>query len=499
MNRTSRINLPVLVGAVLTFASAMAHAVIDLDATGTQPVGTVTVSNETLTNESGRTVTVQASGQTYHVITLSATSTVLRVDGKIGVSGADNRQLFIRYDLENMVFRRPTSDTGAPPSTGTVRINDADNDGTTDTGGDIVTLSKEAGGGTGGDSVVYSAPDNAVIDDEAIVSAYLHNELAILPNQPGGISMSVYLSLTDALGGRQALASKSQTAVTTAPSLATIVTPAAPLTASVDSGFTQLWAQSSTVGANSPQPLGSLAVRVGPTSGLHVKASDGNTVLVPGDVVMTARSRTTFSGDFSIGSFALSEDGCATTTADSLRVNVAKSQAAALVPVFEGTRSLCITVPNTNETAIMPSAFLVEADYAPLANAAIGPQDLVETQIGRIRRDGTSVQIPHLTTAAEYEQRIVIVNRSSRAADYNFQFTPASGTTARDGAMAEGTVGASSTLVLEATDVVTLSGGTETAASLNLVAPFGRIDVLTTQINITNGATDTVRYTALTN
>ena len=495
MNWKSRVNLPVLVGAVLALASVAAHAVIDLDATGTQPVGTVTVANETLR---GSGHTVLAGEETYHVITLSATSTVLRVDGKLGVSGADNRQLFIRYDLDNMVFRRPTSATGAPPSTGTVRINDADNDGTMDSGGDIVTLSKELGGGTGDDFVVYSTPDNAVINAQAIVSAYLHNELAILPNQRGEVGMSVHLSLTNAIGGRP-LVSKSKTAVTTAQSLATTVTPAAPVTASVSSGFTQLAAQSSTVGPNSPQPLGSVAVRIGPTMGLHVKASDGETVLIPSDLIMSGRSKTMFSGDFSIGSFALSPDGCATTTANSLRLNVAKSEAIALMPVFEGTRSLCITVPNTNETVIPPSAFFVEADYVPLANAAIGPTDLVETQIGRIRRDGTTVQIPHLTTAAEYEQHIVIVNRSSRAADYNFNFTPASGVTVQDGAMAEGTVGAFSTLVLEATDVVTLVSGTETAASLNVVGPSGRIDVLTTQINLTSGNTDTVRYTALAN
>ena len=497
MNWKSRVNLPVLAGVVLALASATAHAVINLDATGTQPVGTMTVANETLTDTSDRTVL--KGGQTYHVITLSATSTVLRVDGKIGVAGRTGRQLFVRYDLENMVFRRATSATGAPPSTGTVRINDADNDGSPDTGAGIVTLSKEAGGGTGDDFVVYSAANGAAIDAEATVSAYLHNELAILPNQRGGIGMSVSLSLTDASSGRDAIVSKAKTAVTTAQSLVTTVTPAAPVTASVSSGFTQLTARSSTVGANSPQALGSVAVRVGPTMGLHVKASDGNTVLIPSDLIMSGRSKTTFSGDFSIGSFALSPDGCATTTADSLLLNMAKTTAIALTPVFEGTRSLCITVPNTNETVIPPSAFLVEADYAPLANAAIGPTDLAETQIGRIRRDGTAVQIPHLTTAAEYEQRIVIVNRFSRAASYNFQFTPASGVTARDGAMAEGTVGAFSTLVLEATDVVTLVDGAETAASLNVVAPSGRIDVLTTQINLTSGDTDTVRYSALAN
>ena len=196
-------NLPVLVGAVLTLASAVAHAVIDLDATGTQPVGTITVANETLSSASG--LTVDKGGQTYHVITLSATSTVLRVDGKIGVAGRAGRQLFVRYDLENMVFRRATSATGAPPSTGTVRINDADNDDNMDTGAGIVTLSKESGGGTGDDYVVYSAASDAAIDAEAIVSAYLHNELAILPNQRGEIGMSVSLTLHNSYHGSTSL------------------------------------------------------------------------------------------------------------------------------------------------------------------------------------------------------------------------------------------------------------------------------------------------------
>ena len=108
------------------------------------------------------------------------------------------------------------------------------------------------------------------------------------------------------------------------------------------------------------------------------------------------------------------------------------------------------------------------------------------------------MQIPYLTTATEYNQRIVIVNRSSRAAGYNFVITAMDGTTVAAGDMASGTIPANTTMVVKASDVVTVTGGTEAAATLNVVSTSAHIDVSTTQIN-SRGETDSVVYESMSN
>ncbi len=480
-----------LAAVFLALASSMAHGqVIDLDATGTMPVGTVTLSNETFLN----TNTVTAGRQVYYTLA-AATSTDLQVNGTVGIRGTTGRQIYIRHDLTNMVFATAASDTGST-TTGTVRIPDANNDGTP---GPALVMTRESGGAAGSASVIYSAADGAVIDADAVVSAFFADgELAILPNTRGDIAMSVFLELSDALSGGSSVASKEKTAATTANSVSTSVTPGAPVTASVASSFTQLTSLGR-VAPNSPQPLGSVNIRVGPTRGIHTDARDGTAVSTLEDVMRPANSEMKFSGDFSVGRFSLSADGCATSLAGALRMNAANDEATVAPTSWDtGARSLCIMVPNTNTTPIAAGAFMVEADYAPLANAAFGPTDLALAQIGRIRRDGTTVQIPYLTTATEYNQRISIVNRLGRSASYNFVITAMDDATVALGDMASGTIPANTTMVVMARDVVTITGGTEASATLNVVATSGQVDVFTTQIN-SRGETDSVVYESMPN
>ena len=480
-----------LAGVLLALASSMANGqTIDLDATGTlaSPVGTVTFSDETLLN----TNTVTAGGRTYYKLTAS-TSTDLQVNGKVGIRGALGRRIYIRHDLTNMVFAAAASDTG-DGTTGTVRIPDAAADGSNT----VVATQRESGGTVGSASVIYAAADGAVINADAVVSAFFEaDQLAILPNTAGDISMSVFLDLSAALSGGTAVTSKEKTAITLARSVSTSVTPGV-VTASVASSFTQL-SSLGTLGPNAPQPLGSVNIRVGPTMGTHLNASSGDTVAALTDVMRPANSAMKFSGDFSVGRFSISADGCATSLANALKMNEAKDEATLNAASWgTGARSLCITVPNTNADPIAAGAFMVEADYSPLANAAFGPADLALAQIGRIRQDGTTVQLPYLTTAAEYNQRIVIVNRLSRAAGYNFVITAMDDATAVAGDMASGTVPANATMVLRARDVVTVTGGTDASATLNVVATSGHVDVSTIQVN-SRGQTDSVVYETMPN
>ena len=85
------------------FLSTTAHGqrfeFSDLDAPE-DPRGIFRVAVETLSNASNDTTTVD--GETYYL----ATNTAFSARTQIGVRGASGRKVYVRYDLENMVFFR---------------------------------------------------------------------------------------------------------------------------------------------------------------------------------------------------------------------------------------------------------------------------------------------------------------------------------------------------------------------------------------------------------
>ena len=121
-------------------------------------------------------------------------------------------------------------------------------------------------------------------------------------------------------------------------------------------------------------------------------------------------------------------------------------------------------------------------------------QAVVSTRWASITRDGTTVHIPFLTTWADYNQRIVVSNRSANEAPYWITFRPEDGVMATPGMYATGTLDGNSTMVLRAMDVVTLEGRSRTAATFVAEAQRTQIDVATVIVNMMTGSTDTVNY-----
>ena len=94
----------------------------------------------------------------------------------------------------------------------------------------------------------------------------------------------------------------------------------------------------------------------------------------------------------------------------------------------------------------------------------------------------------------------MIVNRNTRPVGYAFSFNSEDGVTATPGEVAEGTLPAQGRAVLRAADIVTLEGGkTRTAATLDVVAASGTIDVATTTVNMEDKGTDTVVLESVAN
>ena len=109
------------------------------------------------------------------------------------------------------------------------------------------------------------------------------------------------------------------------------------------------------------------------------------------------------------------------------------------------------------------------------------------------------MQIPYLTTFSGYRQNVVIVNRNTKPVSYAFKFTAEDGVIATPGELAEGMVPAQGRAVLKATDIVSLEGKTRTAATLDVVAASGTVDVATVQVNMNDKGTDTVLLESLAN
>jgi hypothetical protein len=114
---------------------------------------------------------------------------------------------------------------------------------------------------------------------------------------------------------------------------------------------------------------------------------------------------------------------------------------------------------------------------------------------GAIDRNGTTLNVTYLSAHPAYNQRLVLVNRGTREAEFwmdEFQTEP--GTTV----MSElrGTVPPKSRMVIRVQDhlMVNEGGMTRASGTLNLTAPTDNIDVMTIQVHPGTGQIDTTVY-----
>ena len=176
--------------------------------------------------------------------------------------------------------------------------------------------------------------------------------------------------------------------------------------------------------------------------------------------------------------------------------------------LMEDTYLLCLNVdvtgPETNMDPIPPGDYTATA-YTR-ATATADPRMVGEGDLASIVRNGASVEIPYLTTSEKHNQRLIVVNRGTRpAAITSIQFTTEEDVAVElmapvQAAMDAGllVVPANSSWVarMDETISITYTGTPKlrVAASLAFAATPGAISVATTQVNISDGSTDTVVY-----
>lgn len=503
--KTFRNALATLLGMALALATGSAHAQrVNLDGRGTvaAPFNTAVYSLETLVDSTARTVSV---GTTKYYVVDSNSDRDLEAMHTIGARNiGTTRTYYLRYQFSNMVFAEDmvTTALAAAPGNNQIGFQDPDIAGAAE-------FNYEGGGTRGDDFIIVRVDGNTGTNawTEGNIIRARWQSLGILPDSTGTISYSVHVSIESALGRSNALVTKPASggvpAAGAARSVSNVVFPGV-VTASVAHGFRQFSARA----PNAAQPLGSIAINVGPAQGTHLVATGGGDVENLGNVMDTdpGKSTITIEGDFSVGSFTTTNaSGAMTCGAGSAALatrdaTTKEVRPRVTIPAASGSTLLCVTVASNNQDVIPEGRYMVSTNYSPITNAAFAPNEVASTMIGRIRYDGTTVQLPYLTTYADHVQRVVIVNRNATPVSYEFSFITEEGTSATRLDMARGSVRPMSTMVLKASDIVSLSGEkTRTAATLNIVAAAGTVDVMTTVVNRGDQSTDTVRYENVAN
>ena len=458
--------LATVLGASLFGANA-AKAVINLDATD-RSSAVATYATETL-----------VEGDDGYSVVMGGSGGLLDVMGKVGLGGPSGTYVTVRFELSGMVF----SEAVTAGTAGDLDI----------APGSYDVSSIRSGGDEGDAHVSFIVPRDGPTSATDVVTLDIMR-LGVKPGVPGSVTMIV----TDSVGPEMETTSYLN-AVQTIRALDE--TPmAVNLEATVKERFKSF-------GGDFKGTLGSFMVGIAPAMPPLLNAADGEEVML-GNIIkladdgsVTMDSSLTISGDFSFVSSAWLAATNECTPESSPPGLVQKEDEKVLdklmaQPPSAVAQHFCISVHEGDDAAAIPATapYMVTTEYAPGTTNAGWPPDPGEYSLGKITRDGTTVYIPYLTTWENYNQRIVVSNRGTNPADYEITFRPEDDVMATPGMYAMGTLEANSTVVLRAMDVVTLEGGTRTAATLVAEAQSSQIDVATVMVNLTNGSTDTVNY-----
>jgi hypothetical protein len=450
------LNKKILAAAIAASLSGSAFAVVDLDA-----------ASPTIASYASETV-AESTTTTDGAFEIAGTGNVLDVDASVGFGFTANTSFYVRFDLTNAVF-----ETAIVAGDLTLAGN----------AGEVVTVAQ---GGAEDDSyVIFEYVDTAAVASSAVFTM-TNDDLALTGTSNATIQMRVFANAPDAVNGTGALVSKSATLVKQTSAITTAFAPNSPV-ADVDDGFTDF------VGDATEGSLGSVTLTL---STVALAADDGLAV-ARADVMTDATSTFVVTGDFST---ALPDgDGAVTVDTSSSCANAGTAltvNAGGTTATLTGTATLADATPMYVCLEPDPAVTIAATDAY---SATLTPDDgangtyAVQTgALGAITRNGTTLEFPYLTTYSSYNQRVLMTNNSATATTYSCTFTPEAGVTATDGSAATGSIAANTTVSMKVTDMVTLTGGTRTAARCTLLSQSSNIDAATTIVNLSDKSTDTV-------
>ncbi|MDR7088699.1 hypothetical protein [Cellvibrio fibrivorans] len=439
------------------FISVPAFAQINLDA----DTGAVKFAKEAVVdaNEDAGMLTVAAAGGN------------LDVTAEIGSGVSAANQIYVRFDLTNGAFVNAVS-AGDLTVTGPVNA---------------PSVQVQSGGAAGQSYVIFQITADAdpvagpIDQDDVLALAIADLEIST----SAGVSAKYAAYDTPASAVNQVAANQLATstyanAITVVNALSSVFTAGTTATAEVAEDFTEFLA------ASLSETLGSVEFVVDTT----VLLPDSSTITALTDVVDSA-SDLVVAGDLSFGDFEL--DGCAIDS----DTGSLEDGGDCVVTDFSINTAYDFSVTVDGSTTIIPGEYTASVDYVKLATGLFNPVD-GSGVVGNIARNGTSVKVPFVNINPAFNQKIIIINRGTNAVPLTISDLIADVQTT---GFALTTTGASTIslpagkqTVLSSVDLFQVdpaSVSKKGAATLNIAAPMGKIDVLFQTTNA-DGAQNTI-------
>ena len=352
--------------------------------------------------------------------------------------------------------------------------------------------------------------DNADANDDSdriTIDVGAGDKLGVTADQVGGVKVElVNATLEGVLGAGNARTTVSRPrAVEGVPGVVRTVTPATPIARvrhgfqAFDDGGTHRAARLAELKLDLPAPPKPLE-------------ADGGELFIDA-MITVGESRARLLGDLSFAeAVRVTEEGTTSATcpgSDGFPWPIAEDGTATewlpLIPPGQtdviflgGGDELYICIEAKADTAIPAASYQVELDFAPPTGTSfadyVSPVEDVIVDVGAIRRDGTTIHIPYVSTHPKFNQRFQIVNNGA-ATTYAFTFKTEEGITAAPGDAATGDL-PKGTTHLKLADVVTLTGGTRASATFTAVAMKSNIEMSSLLVARGSGATDVTVLTA---
>lgn len=507
---------------VMALLGATAHAQINLNAAGTaaSPIGTAVFSKESLPRPAARqtvyAVRVPAASQSALILQAQLGTLIARGASRTdGIGG-----LAVRLDFANMEFVRPLLATHLvlQPAGGGTAITTTDGPRSLSYGG---TANDGSNPRCNGKTCAIFEVDATSADIPATTLLQWNSwngYYGVAANGGGMARVRVYSNVDNALAvasisDESFVGLRSDTgaklAVDVKSSVTTVIRPGA-RPAVADVAAMPRFTDFTPSGRN---PLGTITTTLNKTHFVTAAdLADAKQVSALDDVMDTANSGivlTDTTDNLGFGTFTLHPGTDCSGTAGGVSVPTEGDNAGrGVAGIAEGTRTLCVA-PRTTATSMTPAAERATAPNHPIPATAISASVTYAAvtgngfsamdmagPVGSIERNGATVQISYLTVSDRYNQRIIITNRSGTDAEYELtNFYTEDGTEGSGGEGSMGTVPMNSSIVVLTRDAVQFTGSrSRGSATLAVTAPAATISVATTQVNLSDGSTDTVNY-----
>ena len=461
----SPMNRALLAALAFGLASGPVSAAINLSPASGTAFAPYKYAKETLSSATSNTAT--HDGVTYYTLTSQSDEMDITFNGGPLITAATDTGL-LYITLTGMAFSETIS-----------------------VGGFTVA----SGGGAGDTTALLRATSDLAANATVTIDIGSSNQMLMTSDHKGGITVElVNATLEGILGsGKARVKHMREGAVVGAAGITTKVKGSNP-TATVVTDFMAFSSDETDKTAS----LGSVEIALAAADGAHNATSGGD--VVRSNIYLVATSMLKLKGDLSFASAVAAHAGAdAATCGDTspLVLAIAEDKMSASVAIADNfgadndntnsMRHICITAKD--DTAIPKGDYTIDVDYARATGTFVSPiADVTDAEFGSIMRDGTTINIPFVTTHPKYTHRFMIVNNGAPTT-YEFTFTSEDGTTATAGTMASGDLPKGMT-PLKAADIVSLTGGNRTAATFTAVARKTSIEMSSVLVTKETGATD---------